>query len=73
MVPDRRGPSALPRVVTRVSLQPRIEGLWERVRAPRARHADLTVAIEEEQLTGPTPRSWRCFDPGSAPPSRTVR
>jgi site-specific DNA recombinase len=33
----------------------RIEALGERVRALRARHAELTAAVEEEQLTGPSP------------------
>jgi len=34
---------------------PRIEALGERLRALRARHAELTAAMEEEQLAGPSP------------------
>ena len=34
---------------------PRIEDLGEKLRALRARHAELTAAIEEDQLTGPSP------------------
>ena len=35
--------------------RPRIEALTERLRALRTRHSDLTAAIEDEELTGPSP------------------
>ncbi len=35
--------------------RPRIEWLAERLRGLRARHAELTAAIEDEQVTGPDP------------------
>jgi hypothetical protein len=35
--------------------RPRIEALTERLRAPRARNSELVAAIEDEELTGPSP------------------
>jgi len=39
----------------------RIEDLGEKLRALRARHAELTAAIDEDQLTGPSPAELEAF------------
>jgi hypothetical protein len=39
--------------------RPRIEALAEKLRGLQSRHAELTAAMDEEDLTARPPMSWR--------------